>query len=190
MPKLKNPYNDLPSPIKSVYRKFKACTRCPLHTTKCNYVFYRGEAPCDILFIGEAPGRNEDKSGSPFVGRSGDLLEALIEDVKNQCVDFEYGITNIVSCIPLDEEGKIRQPSKEEADACRERFLMTLEKSAPKAIVLLGKVAKKYFKQPKESTQPVLELAHPAYILRKGGKNSLEYAKNVLYLRDFIMAHG
>jgi uracil-DNA glycosylase len=59
---------------------WKDCTRCPLHTVRSNVVLARGSIPCDILFVGEAPGRSEDALGKPFVGPAGILLDEMIED--------------------------------------------------------------------------------------------------------------
>jgi DNA polymerase len=150
-------------------------------------VFYRGQCPCDVLFIGEAPGKDENLSGTPFIGRSGALLDGIIEEVGQ---DFSYGIQNILACIPLDKDkhtGKVgvRAPTAAEAEACNPRFVETIIRAEPTLIVLLGKTAKKYLKLPKYlSYTEVLELQHPAYMLRKGGKSSLEYKRAILYLRN------
>lgn len=188
MPTLKPQASHLPDPLLPIYDKYKSCTLCKLYKGKCNYVFYRGAAPCDVLFIGEAPGHNEDMSGLPFIGRSGQLLDSLIQETIDDVGDFQYGITNIVSCIPLDLEGNIRAPEKVEAESCRSRFHETIAASECSAIVLLGKTAKKYLKLPARAMIKfeILELQHPAYILRKGGKNSLEYTRNLCYLKEFV----
>jgi DNA polymerase len=158
-------------------------------------VFYRGDAPCEVLFIGEAPGKDEDLSGKPFVGKSGEILEHMIATLKEEGVKFSYGITNVVCCIPLTDpdeltgERKVRKPLKIEADACKLRLLTTIQKADPQVIVLLGETAKKYCKVPKHFKQyesPRVELKHPAYIIRNGGKNSLEFKKNYLYLKEAL----
>lgn len=189
-PTVSSPYKNTPKSILPVVESWKDCKDCNLHKTKCNYVFYRGKAPCDVLFVGEAPGHNEDSCGEPFVGRAGELLEYLIKDTG---LKFTYGITNIVSCIPLDENKKIRPPSKEEALACRLRLLTTITKAKPTLIILLGKVAKKYLFIPAamkaEKAIPIEELMHPAGILRRGGVSGVEYKRNLLYLQHFIESH-
>jgi DNA polymerase len=162
----------------------------------CNYVFYRGQAPCDVLFIGEAPGYDEDMCGIPFVGRPGAMLDSWIKLIKEEGIKFTYGITNIVACIPKhinNDTGKktVRPPTKEEADSCKLRLLTTISKASPSLIVVVGKTAKKYLRIPargmeKEYNTPVLELQHPTYIFGKGGKNSLEYKRNFLYLKEAI----
>lgn len=174
--------------ISEVVRKYEGCKKCNLYKGIFHYVWYRGsEGPVDILFLGEAPGKMEDLSGKPFVGKSGDLLDHIIADTGLQ---FTYGITNIVCCIPktIDEmTGKVgvRPPTKDEAEACRGRLLEVIMNASPSLIVLLGKTAKKYIKLPKSLRDiPVVELVHPAYVLRNGGRNSLEYKRCILYLQE------
>ncbi len=179
-----------------VVKAWTGCKDCNLHKGICNYVFYRGKAPCDVLFIGEAPGSDEDMCGLPFVGRSGTVLDSFISTIREEGLKFTYGVTNIIACIPKSEDpqtGKkgVRSPSKEEADACKLRLLTTIQKASPKLIVVIGKIAKKYLRIPargmrKEYDTPVLELQHPEYILSKGGRNSLEYKRNLLYLKEAI----
>jgi DNA polymerase len=142
-----------------------------------------------VLFIGEAPGKEEDKTGLPFVGKSGDLLEYIIGETE---LTFSYGIMNVLACIPPEINkvtGKVgvRKPTPQEADACRPRFLETLYTANPELIVLLGQSAKKFARIPKElSDIPVLELYHPAYIARKGGKKSIECTRAILYLKETL----
>lgn len=188
----------IPLPLRPIIKKWHNCQKCPLHLTRHEMVYYRGEMPCDVLFLGEAPGKDEDLYGEPFIGRAGQLLDHWIEDCQNELQEmssltpntfdpFTYGITNIVSCIPLDEERKIRQPSKEEAHACNGRLLATIRAAQPKVIILLGAVAKKYYKiAPDLADIPVIELQHPAYVLRQGGVGSYAYDSNLLKLQESL----
>lgn len=99
---------------------------------------------------------------------------------------------NVLSCAPFTKDkntGKIgvRPPTPIEAEACRPRFLEQIYCADPKMIVLLGKSAKTYLKLPKDLEHvKILELYHPAYLLRKGGLSSLEYDKTLLYLNEAI----
>jgi uracil-DNA glycosylase family 4 len=194
-PKISNPYATLPEPIQPIIKAWSKCQDCGLCNTRTNLVFYRGEAPCDVLFIGEAPGWDEDSCGLPFVGASGQrILDPMIALLAEEGITFTYGITNVVCCIPTEKSevtGKVsvRVPSKIEADACRFRLLETIRIANPRLIVLLGKTAKKYVKIPAKhdhykTTQ--VEIQHPAYIIRNGGKNSLAFKRNYLYLREAI----
>lgn len=184
--------------ISDVIKKYKGCTLCPLHETAHTYVFHRGASPCDILFVGEAPGTHEDLSGLPFVGPSGDLLDKMIFLCRQELKDSPYvpkgehndllvGITNIVCCRPLDENRKIRPPKVSEAKACNPRYQETIYATKPGLIVLLGSTAKKFHKIQKALAGiPTLLLKHPAYVLRKGGEDSYEFGKDLLTLTEKI----
>ena len=68
--------------LKDVYEEARGCTRCPLHQTRTTVVFGAGNADADLMFIGEAPGANEDKMGLPFVGQAGKLLDKLLGEIE------------------------------------------------------------------------------------------------------------
>lgn len=187
--------------MRKVVRKYKGCTDCILHKKAHSYVFFRGSSPCQVLFIGEAPGPDEDMVGQPFIGRSGELLDRWIEDslehtkfmilsgqadedlrIKEGSI-YSYGITNLVCCKPIDKEGKIRAPSKEEADACNPRLVATIKACNPKLLVFLGRESAKNAVLPEPlASLPRVELQHPAYILRQGGVGTLSYDQNLLKL--------
>lgn len=164
-------------------RAWKKCTQCPLHKNARNHVLYRGQIPAEVLLIGEAPGKTEDKIGEPFIGRSGQLLTKAMEALRIK----SYCIANVVCCIPLvqkldgpTEALPIRPPSREEAEACSPHLEQLFKLCSPKVIALLGNEAKEHFNLklvPEWAT--VVMLRHPAYILRKGGENSVEYKRFV-----------
>ena len=190
---ISNPYKDVPDEIqKAVITPWDNCTDCNLCNNRTRIVYFRGSCPCDVLFVGEAPGRNEDLSGLPFVGRSGQLLDQLIADVQKETKKFTYGITNIVCCIPTQKDertGKvsIRVPDKLEAEACRLRLHTTIHRCNPKLIVTLGKTAKKYLKIPKKvGIYEQFEMASMEQLLKKGGTASLEYRKQIIYFKEVI----
>lgn len=160
------------------------CTRCALCKTRRHVCLYRGSLPCDVLFIGEAPGESEDALGYPFVGPAGKELDALFLEADTAAF-FEqkwgcsrgrinYGITNIVGCIPRTEEayskGDIRIPKKDEVAACQPRLLEIIQMADPRAIVLLGDVAKRFFPKTlpnlKRWNLKAQSLIHPSAILR------------------------
>lgn len=159
--------------LSSHKRKWRGCTRCPLHHTRCNTVLYRGACPCQVLFIGEAPGESEDIIGKPFVGPAGDLLNELLDPIEPY---VEYGITNVICCIPsFHEEGKIgiRAPNKHEMQACSPRLTEIIKLADPLLIVTLGQIAAKHIAplHTKIETEAYLELTHPSAILRKQQNN-------------------
>lgn len=189
--------------ILRIIKTWRTCTDCPAHKTAHVKVFFRGTAPCDVVFIGEAPGNDEDMYGEPFIGRAGKLLDQWIEDSAHDLfcngfyggqVDerepFTYGILNILACRPCDENGKIRQPTEEEAKACSPRVADMLRACKPQMIVLLGQVAKKHHKIPRDLDHiPVIELQHPAYVLRNGGVGSYAFDSNLIRLTEALETH-
>lgn len=104
----------------------------------------RGDIPCDILFIGEAPGPSEDVIGVPFVGPAGKLLDQIIvQGVGNP--SWRIAFTNLVCCIPLNEaKNKFNEPPKYAIDSCEDRLVEFVQLCKPKLIVLVGKLAKKH----------------------------------------------
>lgn len=180
------PQRNYPSSILPIVQECSDCKKCELYENAFHYVFYRGESPCDVLFLGEAPGVKENISGYPFVGKGGSLLDGICSEVQR---DFTYGVTNIVACAPLikdDVTGIIytRVPSKLEAEACRPRLVSTIRAASPKLIVLLGKTAKKYLKLPKDMQIEVLELSDIKTMLKNDGESSLQYQRAIIYLNE------
>lgn len=160
--------------LSALYAPYKNCNLCPLAKTgRGNVVFGRGNPDASLLLIGEAPGRDEDIQGLPFVGRSGKLLEKTLETLgidKNSIY-----ITNIVKCRPPQN----RTPLPNEIKICTEFLLKKqIEIIRPKIICTLGSSAlNSLTKAPKKITkirgiaQPyndifILPTYHPAYILR------------------------
>lgn len=119
--------------------KVKTCTFCEeLAVVRNKTVFGKGNPNADILFLGEAPGRDEDEQGIPFVGKSGRLLNNIIKGV-NWNVDDVY-ICNIVKCRPPGN----RNPKNDEASNCRGFLDLQIKVIDPKYIICLGKVASFY----------------------------------------------
>jgi uracil-DNA glycosylase family 4 len=108
------------------------CRACPLYKVRANAVYGDGDIDARVMFIGEAPGAEEDKQGLPFVGRAGKLLDRLLEEV-----GFRRGevyITNILKCRPPEN----RDPAPEEVDACFPFLRQQIKLIAPDVIVTLG----------------------------------------------------
>lgn len=151
-------------------------------------VFGRGSDSPKVVFIGEAPGQNENKFGKPFVGRSGKLLDKWIEELNLNENDFT--ILNVVPVIPLNTEGGIRKPTDEEINyfvSYTEKYLSLLN---PKLIVFLGRSSASIFDktlkpgQVKEwkNTQ-IFFIYHPSYYLRNGGKG---YEREIEKLNEIL----
>jgi DNA polymerase len=111
------------------------CKRCPLHKTRTNVVFGTGSGKTGLVFVGEAPGRDEDLQGKPFVGRAGQLLTRIIEAVKLEREDVY--ITNVVKCRPENN----RDPLPREIELCSTYLIEQIEILKPKAICALGRFA-------------------------------------------------
>ncbi|HEY5189505.1 MAG TPA: uracil-DNA glycosylase, partial [Solirubrobacteraceae bacterium] len=84
--------------LKDVYEEARGCVRCPLHQTRTQVVFGSGNANAGLMFIGEAPGANEDKQGLPFVGQAGKLLDKLLAEIGLERQDVF--IANVLKCRP------------------------------------------------------------------------------------------
>lgn len=112
------------------------CTACKLCSTRTNVVFGVGSPHADVMFIGEGPGENEDLQGEPFVGRSGQLLDKMLEHVGFSRARNIY-IGNMVKCRPPQN----RDPEKGEVEACMGYLRNQVYLIRPKIIVCLGRVA-------------------------------------------------
>lgn len=124
-----------------IFQEWENCQACPLSTTRTNLVFGMGSPDARLMLIGEGPGEEEDESGEPFCGSSGQLLRALL---KNSGFKWEeLYVTNVVCCRPTDDKGKNRDPSTVERDACLRRVHQLIYIIDPWIIIPVGKIALK-----------------------------------------------
>ncbi len=123
--------------LKAVYEQARNCTRCPLHQTRTTVVFGSGNADAELMFIGEAPGANEDKQGLPFVGQAGKLLEKLLGEIGLD--RSQVFIANTVKCRPPNN----RDPHPNEIEACNEYLRRQVELIEPTVICTLGNFSTK-----------------------------------------------
>ena len=121
--------------LESIKNNVIKCTKCELCKTRANSVPGKGNFQSDVIFVGEAPGRNEDKQGEPFVGVAGRKLEAAL-DGAGISRDTVY-ITNVVKCRPPNN----RVPSTAERDTCQEYLKEEISIIKPKIICILGNTA-------------------------------------------------
>jgi len=172
---------------KSHKKDWKTCTRCEIGRLASKHVFGRGQLPCDVLFIGEGPGKSEDALGEPFVGLSGRILDSWIEAVIGK-TDIRWAVTNMVACRPTDRlGGPNRAPTWDEICNCSSRLVHFVREIArPMAFILLGNVAEKNLS---EQTFPGIrqyKLYHPSYVARKGGIGSDASKEEIKKLRIVI----
>jgi uracil-DNA glycosylase len=123
--------------LKAVYEQAKGCTRCPLHQTRTTVVFGSGHADANLMFVGEAPGANEDKQGLPFVGQAGKLLTKLLNEIGLD--RDEVFICNTVKCRPPNN----RDPHPNEIESCSEYLRSQVELIQPTVICTLGNFSTK-----------------------------------------------
>jgi DNA polymerase len=150
-----------------------ACTRCKLHALgRKQVVFGVGNPNADLMFVGEAPGADEDEQGEPFVGRAGQLLTKIIEAI-GLTRDQVY-IANVIKCRPPGN----RNPEPDEVDTCEPFLFRQVDAIKPKVVIALGKFAAQSLLK---TTDPITRLRgrvfnyrgasliptfHPAYLLR------------------------
>jgi DNA polymerase len=176
----------------------KGCVKCGLHATRTKTVFGIGSSGARIMFVGEAPGHDEDKSGEPFVGRAGQLLTDMIQKgmgLKRE----EVFICNVLKCRPPDN----RTPATDEIAACKDYLWRQIEIVAPEVIVALGAPATQTLLNTREGigrlrgrwhefrlggldsvldpeaggmSIPLLATFHPAYLLRSPGEKAKSWA--------------
>jgi uracil-DNA glycosylase family 4 len=123
--------------LKAVYREARECVRCPLHETRTQVVFGNGNADAGLMFVGEAPGANEDRLGLPFVGAAGKLLDKLLAEIGLERADVF--VINTLKCRPPDN----RDPHPNEIDACRDYLDRQIELIEPSVICTLGNFSTK-----------------------------------------------
>jgi len=123
--------------LKVVYEEARGCVRCPLHQTRTNVVFGAGDADADLMFIGEAPGANEDKMGLPFVGQAGKLLDTLLGEIGLE--RRQVWICNVLKCRPPAN----RDPHPNEIEACQDYLRSQIALIEPRVICTLGNFATK-----------------------------------------------
>ncbi len=161
-----------PRTLDDVRRELGDCKRCPLHRTRRNLVFGEGSPSARLVFIGEAPGEEEDLQGRPFVGRAGQLLTKIIGAMGLKRPDVY--ICNILKCRPPQN----RNPRQEEMETCEPFLRMQIEAIRPRVICALGTFAARRILQTDAPITalrgrfhdcrgiPVMPTYHPAYLLR------------------------
>jgi DNA polymerase len=167
------------------------CVRCPLHRGRKTIVHTEGQPTARLLFVGEAPGADEDASGRPFVGRAGQLLNKIIEAIGLKREDVLIG--NVNRCRPPGN----RTPTTEEAHTCKPFLLREINIARPDVIVVLGNTAMKNLLDTKEGITrlrgqfqdyrgiKVMPTFHPAYLLRDPSKKR-EVWDDMKKVRDYL----
>jgi len=160
------------SGLDGVRRELGDCARCPLHRSRKHLVFGEGSARARLVFVGEAPGEEEDRQGRPFVGRAGQLLTKIINAMGLE--REEVYICNILKCRPPGN----RNPQEDEIAACEPFLVKQIEAIDPEIICALGTFAAKTLLRTEAPISAIrgrfhdyhgrrlMPTYHPAYLLR------------------------
>lgn len=167
------------------------CTRCPLHQGRTNIVHTEGNRRARLMFIGEAPGADEDAQARPFVGRAGQLLTKIIEAIGFKREDVLIG--NVNRCRPPGN----RPPTEEEATMCKPFLLREIASVQPEVIVVMGNTATRNLLNAKLGITKlrgefqdyhgvkVMPTFHPAYLLRDPSRKQ-ETWQDLKKVRDYL----
>jgi len=158
--------------LEDVRNDLGECTRCGLSVTRKNIVFGSGSSDADLMFVGEAPGADEDQQGVPFVGRAGQLLTRIIQAIDLQ--REQVYIANILKCRPPQN----RDPQPDEVNSCEPFLFRQIETIKPMIVVALGKYAAQTLIRTKTPISrlrgtfvefrgiQLMPTFHPSYLLR------------------------
>ncbi|MCY3842898.1 MAG: uracil-DNA glycosylase [Acidobacteria bacterium] len=162
-----------PERLAQVREQLGPCTRCKLHSGRTTLVFGVGNPDADLMFVGEAPGRDEDREGIPFVGRAGQLLTRIIEAIDLRRDDVY--IANVIKCRPPDN----RNPEPDEVQTCEPYLFAQIDCIRPRVIVALGSFAARTLLRDERTSitrvrgkvfafrgAQLIPTFHPAFLLR------------------------
>ena len=182
--------------LKAVYEEARDCVRCQLHQTRTTVVFGAGNADAELMFVGEAPGANEDRMGLPFVGQAGKLLDNMLRSL-TLARDSNVYIANVIKCRPPGN----RNPEPDEVARCEPYLQRQVALVKPKLIVALGRFAAQSLLKTDASISslrgrvheyegvPVIVTYHPAYLLRSLPDKAKAWA-DLCLARDTWLAAG
>ena len=177
--------------LEQIWSELKGCTRCPLHEGRTHVVNTEGNQRARLMFVGEAPGADEDAQARPFVGRAGQLLTKIIESIGFKRSDVLIG--NVNRCRPPAN----RAPLPDEAATCKPFLLREIASVKPDVIVVLGNTAMKNLLDTKIGITrlrgefqdfngiKVMPTFHPAYLLRDPSKKR-ETWEDLKKVRDYL----
>ena len=176
--------------MKSLREEIGNCTRCKLHPTRKNLVFGTGDLYSELVFVGEAPGADEDIQGEPFVGRAGMLLTKIIKAMGYE--RKEVYIANIIKCRPPNN----RNPEPGEIEQCEPFLIKQLSILKPRVICALGTFAAQTLLKTQERISllrgkfhsyqgiKVMPTYHPAYLLRNPGEKRVVWEDIKIVMKE------
>lgn len=198
------------TPWQKHVESWSSCQRCDLCHGRDKVCLARGSLPCDVLFVGEAPGDSEDTLGRPFVGPAGKKLDAMIAQALNQCgescdsggqnpdgswidvwrpAELRLAFTNLVGCFPKEQKRDGNgEPEPEHIQVCAPRLDQLVRMAKPKLIVCVGGLAESWIMGTKGGKRHLLPwydgklvaVTHPAHILRSNSAHQSLMVKRVV----------
>lgn len=173
--------------------RVNACQACSLHQTRTQTVFGVGNQQAKLMIIGEAPGFHEDQQGEPFVGRAGQLLNAMLQAIELE--REQVYIANILKCRPPNN----RDPQADEVSTCTPFLNEQIALVKPNLLLAVGRIAAHYLLKTKSSLEslrqkthtygadntPLIITYHPAYLLRNPADKKKAYA-DLLFVKRIL----
>lgn len=181
------------TPLQLHTEEWQGCQRCEYAATRNRVCILRGDAPCDILFVGEAPGESENARGFPFWGPAGRLLNRIVADaVELYGKPVTTAYTNLVGCIPREPGSKVKakEPDGDAIEKCAPRLEELGKILSPKLIVCVGKLADKWIGDEAKGMKhrvkfdpetPTASVVHPSFILKS------QYAQQGLLIQKSVV---
>lgn len=190
---LRQPRSSYEQDLSALAKEVAACTRCPLHKTRTQTVFFRGSSKAKLMIIGEAPGFYEDQQGQPFVGKAGGLLNRMLQGI--EMIEEDVYIANVLKCRPPNN----RDPQVDEIAQCSSYLARQVELVQPHLILALGRFAGQFLlNKPLPLNQlrnavhhynniPFIVSYHPAYLLRNPADKKKAYL-DLLTVKELLVA--
>jgi len=193
--RITEPQAKLPDSLEQIRNDLGDCRRCRLAGSRKKIVFGAGSSDADLMFVGEAPGADEDAQGVPFVGRAGQLLTRIIQAIELK--REQVYIANILKCRPPEN----RNPLPDEVDCCQPFLLRQIQTIRPLVIVALGKYAAQTLLDCKTPISrlrgtfvdfrgiQLMPTFHPSYLLRNPSAKR-EVWEDMKMVRDALQSMG
>ncbi|CAM3137647.1 C-terminal part of DNA polymerase, bacteriophage-type [Legionella steigerwaltii] len=192
---MRSPHASCEQGLSTLAKEVAACTRCSLHKTRTQTVFFRGSPNAKLMIIGEAPGFYEDQQGLPFVGKAGSLLNQMLQSI--EMIEKDVYIANVLKCRPPNN----RDPQLDEIAQCSAYLARQIELIQPHLILALGRFAGQFLlnkplalKQLRNTLHhynniPFIVSYHPAYLLRNPADKKKAYL-DLLTVKKMLVEKG
>ena len=161
------------------------CSECKLNKFRYRIAFGRGDVPCDLLILCEAPGNTENQTGKACTGQSGQLLDSLLTEAKIKKIVRVYRMYTVL-CRPSDSRlGAYREPEPDEVLACMQNIKKLVDVAKPKAIILSSKTAQRFYGS---EFPDALHIMHPSALVRTGSFASPHWLTTLRSVNQWLSA--